>query len=159
MSRWSFHFQKMNKEATNATVNNFLNELKVEIKQGIGKVLEDKRCLVELLYDASSDGNFEVVKYLLEKRKDYFNKKILDEALSKAIYSDNVNVVKYLNEKGAEVVYSEVVYEAKNKDIIKYIIEKGADIIAIEIDNYPDKFGQEVNDFARKLYLTKYANK
>ena len=147
----------MSKESIDAKLNVLLKDLRKEIKEAIERTTRRDYFATELLNDASKDGNLEVVKYLLEKRQDYFNNEDIDIALYKAIYSDNVNVVKYLNEKGTKMKYFDDIYEVENKDIIKYLIETGAEMFATENCNFPEEFGKEVNDFARKLYLTKYA--
>ena len=155
MSESSDSFEK--KASFDDQVDSFLKELKNEITNGIQKVIKYKQPFTELLISASGDGELEIVKYLFEKHRGDFDNDAINDAFYEAAENNRINVVRFLIERGADPNYGNLIEDAIEPEIIRCLLEHGVNITTIEIDDYPDKFSDEVNDFARKLYLTKYA--
>ncbi|WP_434732471.1 ankyrin repeat domain-containing protein [Wolbachia endosymbiont of Zygogramma bicolorata] len=98
------------------------------------------------LHQASYNGNFSVVKYLISEGADV-NARSEDDwvPLHLASYNGELDVVKYLINKGADVNTTELLYHVTplhlaayhgKLSIIKYLISEGADVNARNRSNW-----------------------
>ncbi len=107
-----------------------------------------------ILYSASANGDYPMVKYVLENGQpcEYIT------ALQNASGNGHLEIVKLLVEKGADIHYSDEIAlrfaaEEGHTNIVKYLVEIGADIHARS--DYALRFACERGDTDLITYLIK----
>ena len=139
------------------------------------KFWEERAIYIRMLFMSARDGDFEMVKYLVEKKKidpdstcdDY------DVPLHFAIKNKHNDIAKYLIERGAGIndvnpsnngpLY--FAYYSRNNEMLEYLLNKKDINTLIQSDDFYFEFdgelGKKLNEIAIKLMkenLAKYKN-
>ena len=118
----------------------------------------EKEVINKLLADACGDGEFEVVKYLVNRKHADINNEYYP--LHKAVAYDEFEIIKFLVEKGAGVNKKDcngdyAIQGTWDRKIQLYLIEHGANILH-DININDGEILKQAEEYARELFLDKY---